>query len=54
MNGTYLKVSDGFDSDTFLGGNFSFFVSEIKNPFTTAVTAPFGIQVYDKNGFVLY
>jgi hypothetical protein len=31
-----LIVSGGFNSQTFTGGSFSFMISEIRNPFTTA------------------
>ena len=45
--GYYLYVRGGFDSKNFMGGSFSFFLSEVKNPFTTQETSSFGLKVLD-------
>lgn len=45
---------NGFDSKTFPGGDFSFYMQEILNPFNTKTTDAFGIQVLDQNGRSLY
>ena len=51
--GRYLRAKNGFDSATSEDGEeFSFFISEIMNPFTTAPTASFGFEIYDNVGGV--
>jgi hypothetical protein len=47
--GHFLRVFSGFESETFPGGEFSFWVSDIINPFTTEETDSFGLQVLDRN-----
>lgn len=39
---------------TFPGGEFTFSLSEVINPLTTAETQPFGIKVVDNNLYELY
>ena len=46
--GHYLTARGGFDSEQYVGGQFSFYISEIKNPFTTKPTGNFGFEIFDK------
>ena len=53
-SGHYLVAKGGFDSEQYVGAEFSFYVSEIKNPFTTKPSANFGMEIYDKYGGLQY
>lgn len=52
--GYLVKIDGGFDSKTSMGGEFSFFMQEILNPFTTKETADFEMTIYDEDGGLQY
>ena len=52
--GHYLLASGGFDSEQYVGGEFSFYISEIKNPFTTKPSASFHMEIQDSQGRLQY
>lgn len=52
--GHYLVAKGGFDSEQYVGGEFSFYISEIKNPFTTKPSSSFGFEIFDKQGGLQY
>ena len=53
-DGSRLEIRGGFDSQTFPGGQFVFSLSDIVNPFTTQETKPFGLYIFDSDGYPLY
>ena len=53
-NGYLVKVAGGFDSKTSTGGQLSFFMQEILNPFTTKETGNFNIEIFDSVGGLQY
>lgn len=50
----YITVRNGFDSDDFEGGSFSFNISEIRNPKNSKETGAFSFEVYDSLGNLEY
>ena len=53
-DGHYLVAKGGFDSEQYVGDEFSFYISEIKNPFTTQPSGKFDMEIYDKYGGLQY
>ena len=53
-DGSRLEIRGGFDSQTYPGGQFVFSLTDIVNPFTAQETKPFGLYVFDNDGYPLY
>ena len=53
-DGHYLVAKGGFDSEQYVGDEFSFYISEIKNPFSTQPSQSFGLEIFDKYGGLQY
>ena len=53
-NTKYLIVQGGFDSRIFTETRFSFSIAEVQNPTTTKRSDGFELEIYDKDGGLLY